>query len=362
MLHAVIMAVGSGTRFWPASRNATPKQLLPLAGEATMLQSTVARLGKLVPVERVMIATNQSLVPAIAQQLPSLPQASLLGEPCKRDTAPCIGLAALLLLQNDPDATMAVMPSDHVISTDEVFQQALRQAAKLVDEQPARIVTFGIRPSYPAESFGYIERGEALSAKGSPGDAPAYRVSRFREKPKADVARQYVESGNFYWNAGIFVWKAATIAAALKERQPEMYAHLQAIVAAAGKPNYTEVLNREFAAIKGISIDYAVMEHATDVVVIEAPFNWDDVGSWQSLARLRKPDADGNTIVAKHLGLNTQGSIVRGPDDHLIVTLGLKDTIIVHTPDATLVANKHDEEAIRQLTKLMEERGLKEYL
>ncbi len=362
MLHAVIMAGGSGTRFWPASRNATPKQLLPLAGDSTMLQATVARLGQLVPVERVLIATNASLVPAVAEQLPKLPASSLLGEPCKRDTAPCIGLAALLLLRSDPDATMVVMPSDHVISTDEVFQQSLRQAAALVDAAPARIVPFGIRPTYPAESFGYIERGAALTAKVAAGEAPAFRVSRFREKPKADVAQKYVESGNFYWNAGIFVWKAATIAAALAERQPETFAHLQAIVAAVGKPNYGEVLAREFAAIQGISIDYAVMEHATDVVVIEAPFTWDDVGSWQSLARLRGADADGNTVVARHLGLNTHGSIIRGPDNHLIVTLGLKDTIVVHTPDATLVANKHDEEAIRQLTRLMEERGLKEYL
>lgn len=364
MLHAVIMAGGSGTRFWPESRNATPKQLLPLAGETTMLQATLARLGKLVPPQRVVIATNQSLVPAIRRQLPSLPAESLLGEPCKRDTAPCIGLAALMILRTDPEGTMAVMPSDHVIAPDEVFQQALRQAAELVDERPARIVTFGIRPSYAAESFGYIERGEPLAAAPatSSSAAPAYRVTRFREKPKADVARQYVESGNFYWNSGIFVWKAATIARALAERQPEMIARLQAIVASIGRPDYAAVLAEEFAAIKGISIDYAVMEHASDVAVIEAPFRWDDVGSWQSIARLRGSDAEGNTIVAKHLGLDTQGSIVRGPDNHLIVTLGLKDVIIVHTPDATLVANKHDEESIRQLTKLMEERGLKGYL
>lgn len=365
MLHAVIMAGGSGTRFWPESRAATPKQLLPLAGEQTMLQATVRRLGSLVPPQRLLIATNQSLTPAIARQLPDLPAEALLGEPCKRDTAPCIGLAALLLLRNDADATMAVMPSDHVISPDEVFQQSLQLAADLVEQEPGRIVTFGIRPSYAAESFGYIERGAPLGAPPSQARAttpPVYRVDRFREKPKADVAREYVASGNFYWNSGIFVWKAATIADALAERQPEMFAHLQAIAAAAGTPDYRQVLEREFAAIKGISIDYAVMEHARDVAVIEAPFQWDDVGSWQSLARLRGADADGNTVAARHLGLDTAGCILRGPDDHLIVTLGLEDVIVVHTSDATLVANKHDEESIRQLTKLMEERGLREFL
>jgi mannose-1-phosphate guanylyltransferase len=335
-----------------------------LAGETTMLQATVARLGQLVPRDRVLIATNRNLAPAIARQLPELPQSALLGEPCKRDTAPCIGLAALLILRRDPEATMAVMPSDHVIGPDETFQQALRLAADLVDQEPQRIVTFGIKPSYAAESFGYIERGEPIAAPKSSAAAvaPVFRVNRFREKPKADVARQYVESGNFYWNSGIFVWRAATIADALADRQPEMFAHLQAIVAAGDQPDYLQVFEREFTAIQGISIDYAVMEHAQDVAVIEAPFRWDDVGSWQSIARLRGADGDGNTIVAKHLGLDTHGSIVRGPSDHLIVTLGLKDVIVVHTPDATLVANKHDEESIRKLTKLMEERGLREYL
>ena len=178
MLHAVIMAGGSGTRFWPESRNAKPKQLLPLAGETTMLQATVARLGKLVPPERVIIATNRNLLPAITRQLPELPPSALLGEPCKRDTAPCIGLAALLILQNDPDATMAVMPSDHVIGPDETFQQALRLAETMVDERPERIVTFGIRPSYAAESFGYIERGEAISTSKPDAAAVCARLPR----------------------------------------------------------------------------------------------------------------------------------------------------------------------------------------
>lgn len=364
MLHAVIMAGGSGTRFWPESRNATPKQLLSLAGGTTLLQATVARLGQLVPAERVIIATNRSLIPAVARQLPDLPSGALLGEPCKRDTAPCIGLAALLILRDDPDATMAVMPSDHVIGPDETFQQALCLAADLVDEQPGRIVTFGVRPSYAAESFGYIERGERIvpARPERAALAPVFRVKRFREKPKAEIASEYVASGNFYWNSGIFVWRAETIAQALAQRQPEMYAHLTTIVAAADQPDYPAVLEREFTAIRGISIDYAVMEHATDVAVIEAPFRWDDLGSWQSLARLRGADGDGNTIVANHLGLDTRGCIIRGASDHLIVTLGLRDVIVVHTPDATLVANKHDEESIRELTKLMEERGLREYL
>ncbi len=191
---------------------------------------------------------------------------------------------------------------------------------------------------------------------------PVFRIQQFREKPKADVARGYLDAGTFYWNSGIFIWRTSTILAALEERQPKMMAHLRRIAAAFDARDYSEVLAREFTAIEGVSIDYAVMEHARDVVVIEAPFTWDDVGSWQSIARLEGVDDAGNTISARHLGLRTTGTIVRGPDNHLLVTLGVDDLIVVHTPDATLVANKHDEEAIRELVKLIVERGWQQYL
>ncbi len=374
MLHAVIMAGGTGTRFWPESRAQRPKQLLEMLGDRTMLRATVDRLGELVPPQRVVVATTAQLAEQIAEELSELPRDAILAEPCKRNTAPCIGLAAIYVSRNDPEATMAVMPADHVISPDESFRHAIRFAAALVEKQPERIVTFGIRPSYPAESFGYIERGERLVAELSPSETPptvspatvtspeVYRVGQFREKPDAQTAASYLESGAFYWNSGIFLWKARTILDALAEHQPEMYQRLQRIAAAAGTPQYDEVLVREFGAIRGISIDYAVMEHATEVLVIEAPFDWDDVGSWQSLARLRGTDARGNTISAKHLGLDTTGTIVRGGDGHLIVTLGLKDCIIVHTPDATLVANKHDEESIRKVAELLRQQGWEEYL
>ncbi|HET6879259.1 MAG TPA: mannose-1-phosphate guanylyltransferase [Pirellulales bacterium] len=365
MLHAIIMAGGSGTRFWPESRDLRPKQLLRFVGERSMIQATVDRLKGLVPPERMLIATNARLSVVIGEQLPELPREAILGEPCKRDTAPCIGLAALIVSRHDREATMAVMPSDHVIGPDTAFQQAIEFAAALVEESPARIVTFGIRPSYPAEIFGYIERGQRLetdAAKKYRTLAPAYVVRQFREKPKADVARGYVDSGNFYWNSGIFVWRAATILDALRQHQPEMFAHLQRIADAFGRPDYATVLEREFAAIRGVSIDYAVMEHADDVAVIEAPYRWDDVGSWQALARLHGTDEHGNTVLGKHLGVNTAGTIVRGPNDHLIVTLGLEDCVVVHTPDATLVANKHDEESIRQVVKILQEKGWIEYL
>jgi mannose-1-phosphate guanylyltransferase len=363
MLHAVIMAGGTGTRFWPLSRTARPKQLLDLAGGQTMIQATVERLSDLAPPERTWIITNRSLVEPIAEQLPLLQRDRIVGEPCKRDTAPAIGLAATLLLADDPDATMVMMPSDHLIQPAAAFQQAIRQAVELVEEQPQALVTFGIKPTYPAESFGYIERGLGrVQGSGFRVQESAFEVKRFREKPARSVAEEYLASGNFYWNSGIFVWKARTIIDALETYEPEMCGHLEVISNHLGKPDFAAVLDREFTAIRGKSIDFAVMEHYLNVAVIEAPFSWDDVGSWQAIARSLGADESGNTIVGKHVGVRTTGSIIRSTPDHLVATLGLTDTIVIHTPDATLVADKREEEAIREIVKALEQRQWREYL
>lgn len=359
MLYAVIMAGGSGTRFWPESRTARPKQLLRLAGDQTMIRATVNRLEQVTPPSRIRIITSRQLADSIREELPELPADAVVAEPCRRDTAPCIGLAARLLLKEDPDAVMAVMPSDHVIQATDKFQAALRYAARLVEERPGRLVTFGIPPTYPAESFGYIERGESLAA--TTADPATFGVQMFREKPDAATARKYLDSGRFYWNSGIFVWRADTIDAALAKLAPEMHARLK-VIGEAGPAEFAGTLEREFAAIQGKSIDYAVMEQYDDVAVIEASFDWDDVGSWRSIARLYPADENGNTIIGRHLGVNSQGLIVRGDDQRLIVTLGMKDCIIVHTPDATLVANKNDEEAVRQVVEELKRRGWDEYL
>ena len=360
MLHAIVMAGGSGTRFWPASRAALPKQLLPLAGATTLLQDTVDRLEGLVPPNRTMIVTSARLLDAVRSQIPGLPESGLVGEPCKRDTAPCIGLAALLVARRDPEATMAVMPSDHVIRPAAAFRRAIQQAAAMVETCPGRLVTFGVRPTYPAESFGYIQQGTPVAT--APGEASAHVVARFKEKPPASVAAEYVAAGTYLWNAGIFVWKASTIIAALDARQPETMAHLRRIADAWDGPDRDRVFAEEFAAIKGISVDYAVLEHATDVAVIEAPFGWDDLGGWSAVARQRLQDDAGNTSVGRHLGIESAGTIVHAGDDHLVVTLGLKDILVVHTPDATLVADRGHEEGVRKVVAELEKRGWTEYL
>jgi mannose-1-phosphate guanylyltransferase len=257
------------------------------------------------------------------------------------------------------------MPADHAILPAQALRDAIGCAAELIEKEPGRIVTFGMKPTFAAESFGYIERGKAIGTSRLSGgeDCGVYEVARFREKPPAAVARAYLAAGNYYWNSGIFVWKARTILAALERHQSELFSRLKTIADSEGTSEFQATFEREFAAIRGISIDYAVMEHARDVAVIEAPFTWDDVGSWQAMARLRGVDTEGNTIAAeRHVVVNTTGTIIRSTDEHLIATVGLTDMIVVHTPDATLVANRQDEEAIRRVVKLLEERGWKEYL
>ena len=291
--------------------------------------------------------------------MPALPKSSVIGEPAKRDTAPCIGLAAAWVAAKDPDATMVVMPADHVISPDNVFQDALRHAATLVEKDPTRIVTFGIKPSYPAEVFGYIERaGESIAG----ADFPSFEVARFREKPDAKTAADFLSKGTFYWNAGIFVWKAKTILDALAKHQPAMFAHIQKIAATIDTPDFQPTLETEFTAIEGTSIDYAVMENYDNVLVVEAPFSWDDLGNWTAVPRLKGVDKEGNTVTGKSISIDTKDTLVHGDDEHLIVTVGLEDLIIVRTPDATLIASRKDEAKIKSVVAELTERDWKEYL
>ena len=347
------MAGGSGTRFWPASRNAKPKQLLNLTGDETMIQSTCRRLEHVIDAKRVSVITAAHLTAPIGEQLSDVPTENIVGEPCRRDTAPCVGIAAARVLAEDPEGIMLVCPADHVIQDHEAFANAVKQGAKLLESQPEAIITFGIRPSYPAESFGYIQGGDAIAGDG----APTFDVVRFREKPDRETAESYLESGNFYWNSGIFLWRADTIWNALAKHEPEMHAHLDAIKSAIGTVDAEATFVKEFEAIDGKSIDYAVMERHPNVIVIEAPFDWDDVGSWQALSRLQPQDDSGNAVVGSHIGIDTNNCIVFGDDDHTIVTIDLDDLIVVQTGDATLVAPKSSEERVREAVAALKASG-----
>ena len=324
-----------------------------------MLQSTVDRLAGFCGPDQLLILTNKLLIDPIAEQLPDVPRDCIIGEPAKRDTAPCVALAAALIMSKDPDAVMVVMPSDHVITPDNVFQDALACAASLVNEDESRIVTFGIKPTYPAEVFGYIERS---TSKLETAAYPSFSVERFREKPDAETAKQFLEAGTFYWNAGIFVWKAKVVFDAIKKYEPGIAERIENIATAIGKEDYEQVLHDEFCAIEGTSIDYAVMERYDNVCVVEAPFQWDDLGNWTAIPSVRGTDQDGNSVDARHLNFGSRDCIVYGDNEHLIVTVGLKDCIVVNTGDATLVANREDEAAIRQIVQELENRKWDQYL
>ncbi len=359
MLHAVIMAGGAGTRFWPASRIDKPKQLLDFGLGRTLLEQALDRVKTLVPPENTRVLTNHRLVEATRGALPHLPAENIVGEPCKRDTAPCIGLAAALAMHRDPDATLLVTPADHVIQPVAQFQSAVRRAVTLVEEQPERMVIFGIQPHYAAATFGYIERRDNPLDLRAP---TAYAVQRFREKPSRRIAEEYLATGNFYWNAGIFVWKAATIWSALAEFEPDIHAGLNEIRQTIGTRSFEPTLAREFEGIAGKSIDFAVLERYSNVVVVEAPFEWDDLGNWPALARVHGVDDAGNTVLGRHVGVETRGCVISTDDRHLVTTLGVHDLIIVHTPNATLIANRNDEESVRELVKRLEALGWNEYL
>lgn len=373
MLHVIILAGGSGTRLWPESRQSRPKQLLSFESGQTMLESTARRLETLVSEDRIWILTAESMRSSIESAMSvgswTLPKEQILAEPAARNTAPCIGWAAAKLLAVDPEATMIVLPSDHVIKPKPAFCDALRFAADLVEEASERLITLGIKPFFPSTSYGYIQRSEPLEtpvAEKWSDLTTAYRVVRFHEKPALEKAVEFLESGDYGWNAGIFVWKARTIYDLLCRFEPEIGEKLNEISRSIGTSQEAEVTARCFPEMKKISIDFAVMERAEPIVMLEAPFSWDDVGTWCSLDRLYADNRDEQknlAIGAKLLAIDSLGCIVRADDpNHLFALLGLEDVIVVQTEDATLIARKDREESVREVIEQLKTRHWNEYL
>ena len=359
MLHALIMAGGGGTRFWPRSRARRPKQFLTLTGDRSLIQTALDRIEAPVPPERCWVVTGAAHRDETAAQLPTLPAGHIVGEPCGRDTAACIGLGAALIAREDPAATMIVMPADHVIEPVQEFRRAVHVAELMAEEHPQALVTFGIMPTYPSSAYGYIRRGGEVAHRQG---VTVFRVEGFREKPKPDVAEKLFHSGEYFWNGGIFVWKAATVLGYLRDLQPRLHAAVERVAAAWATPRRDEVLRSEYEALDKISIDYAVMEHAQEVLVVQAPFLWDDVGSWQALERMHPQDADGNTVQATHCGFNTRNCIIVGEPGRLIATGGVSHLVIVQDGDATLVADSGDEKTVKELVELLKKKGLEKYL
>jgi mannose-1-phosphate guanylyltransferase len=359
MLHALIMAGGGGTRFWPRSRMKRPKQFLKLVADRTLLQQAVDRIEALVSPEHTWVLTSALHREEAAKQLPQLPAERIIGEPCGRDTAPCIGLGAALIARQDAQALMLVMPADHVIEPAAEFRRAVQVAQQMVEEHPTALITFGITPTYPATGYGYIHRSAEVAHRQG---IAVYRVAAYREKPSAELAERFVASGDYLWNSGIFVWKAATILAELRERQPDLHDAVQRIVDAWGTADQGGVLEREYEALEKISIDYAVMEGAKEVLVVQAPYRWDDVGSWLALERMHPQDAEDNTVLATHCGIYTRGCVIVGDPGKLITTIGVSNLLIIQDGDATLVADRREEGTVKALVEQMKLRGLESYL
>lgn len=359
MLHALIMAGGGGTRFWPRSRAARPKQFLTLTGDRSLLQQAFDRVEGPVANDGIWVMTSQRHRQEVQRQLPALQPEQIIGEPAGRDTAPCIALGAALLAQADADAVMLVTPADHIIEPAESFRRAVGAAALAVAQRPEALVTIGIRPTHPATGYGYIQKGESV---GEFAGIPVCRVESFREKPAADVAAEYVSSGRYYWNAGIFVWKAATVLAELTRNKPDLAAGVAQIASAWPTPNRARVLAEVYPKLERISIDYAVMESARSVLVLEAPFRWDDVGSWSAMERLHAQDATGNTIQATHSGLDTRNCIIVGEPGRLIATAGVQHLLIIQDGDALLIADRRDEAAVKRLVEQLGKECLEKYL
>jgi mannose-1-phosphate guanylyltransferase len=352
--YVIIMAGGKGERFWPMSREKTPKQLITLLGKRSFLQQAVDRVLPLVPLKNILIITNAVQAPEVRRQLPKLPKHNVIAEPCGRDTCAAVTLGAAIVGARSTTAVMAVLPADHVIPDPKKFQQVLADAFDLAGRGQA-IVTIGIKPTEPATGYGYIHVGEPLPApKGVKGyKTTFFKAERFVEKPNLEKAVEYVSSGHYRWNAGMFIWSFVTVTEGLQKHQPEMFEACQRWFKVANTPaKLDRVLAKEYPAIKKVSIDFALMEHAQNVVVADGSFDWDDLGSWTALARHLKPDAEGNCAVGDFIHVDAARNIVfdaRTKNRTPIAIVGLRDSIIVQTDDATLVAHKSQAQKIKEL-------------
>ncbi len=360
-MYGVILAGGSGTRFWPKSRPQSPKQLLKIVEPGTMLQNTVQRLLPFIAIENIFLATNHLHAMESCQQLHSfnfIPD-HLLAEPVNRNTTAAIGLAATFLIKKDPDAIMGIFPADHVISNPEDFIADLRRAEAIASK--GYMVTLGIKPDKPETGYGYIKQGLQLKEFKS-----VFQAEKFVEKPDLSTARQFLEQGNYYWNCGVFVWKASTILEELKKFAPEFHVHLETIATKleVGKGTYPyQTLNKEgvelFSSLPSISIDYAVMEKSSNTALIPTNLKWSDVGAWSALDDVSEKDSDGNIFSENVIALECKDTIIQS-HDRLVGALGTNNLIIVDSPDALLVCNKERAQDVKKLVETLNEQGRSE--
>ena len=358
--YPVILAGGRGTRFWPLSRKKRAKQLLALDGKQTMIQQTVARLLPLASAKRIWIITNEDLRPAITKQLPKLSKPQVLAEPAGRNTAPAIGLAAFLLLREDPDAVLGLFPSDHVIADETRYRETLKRGIEIA-AAGANIVVLGIRPNRAETGYGYIEAGSAYQGE-------ALRVRRFTEKPDAKKAAEFVAAGNYFWNSGMFLWSARTLADALREHLPKTAPLLEEIAASFGTRKFAATFRRLYPKCENISVDYAVLEprsqkgeQAGNIFCLPADFGWNDLGSWTALHEhhtAKSSPPEGNLVAGSGVFLlNARGNYVYAPGK-FVAAVGVSDLVVVETPDALLITTRQHAQDVGKVVKYLDEKKL----
>jgi len=349
-MYGIIMAGGIGKRFWPMSRAKRPKQFLKLFGDRSMIQMTYDRLQPAIKPENIYVITNKVQQELTSAELPGLPERNIIAEPLGKDTAPCIGLGALLAMERDPDAVMVVLPADHLIKDEDKFRETLKLGAGLATTNSC-LITIGIEPTRPETGYGYIQ----IMKKSGKDNLPAefqgkgiYKVKTFAEKPNLSTAKRFIDSGDFLWNSGIFIWKAQTILNRIEELLPELYESLMEVRQHLNKPGFNKALLKAYQEIKSISVDYGVMEKAHDVYLIKADFGWSDVGSWEEFYNLSDKDDKGNVREGSCLMLDSHNNLIIS-DKVLVAGIGLEDMVVVHTGDAVLICPRDKSQNVKEL-------------
>ncbi len=336
-------------RLWPMSTRSRPKQLLSIGGDTSLLARTLARVAPIVPPERVLAVTSALLRDLMAGELTGVPDARVIGEPVGKNTAPAIALAAHILVREDPDAVMVVLPADHVIGDDEAFLEALERAIEAASKENA-LVTLGVVPTRPETEYGYIEAGSAAVTEG------ALVVRRFTEKPDAEAAQRFLDKGGYYWNSGMFVWRAKRFLEAVTDLLPDVAEALDGVMASPGDAAFESQIAEYYDSVSAISVDYGIMERSEDVIVVPSDFGWDDVGAWSALGRVWEPGKDGSSVSGEAVLVDTTDCIIRA-EGGVVAAIGVSDLVIVHTPEATLVCPRERARDVRQIVDEMKRRG-----
>jgi len=362
-MYGIIMAGGVGKRFWPMSRNRRPKQFLKLFGERSMIQMTYDRLQPVIPPENILVITNKKQVKLTAGHLAELPGHNIIAEPVGKDTAPCIGLGAILAMHNDPESVMVVLPSDHLITDVREFQRIIKMGADLAADNDY-LITIGIEPTRPETGYGYIQidsnsKAPPLSEKFQNKDI--FRVKTFAEKPNLETAKRLIESGDFMWNSGIFIWKAQAILREIEELLPELFETLMEIKAHIGKKSFDRALLRAYRPVMSISIDYGVMEKARNVFLIKGTFGWSDVGNWEEFYKQSTKDKYGNVIIGTAEVTNSHNNLIIS-DEKLVAATGLNNMTVVNTSNAVLVCPRNNSQQVKEIVDSLHRKRMKRFL